>query len=129
MAYIYNLYELEDIKIGPDYSTAHGGWVPGERLQVLLYNKAKGTGSRPHRHPNEQFIFVMEGRARATVEGQEKVVGPGEIVHMPANSLHNVMLLNVYAGRMCTVCVSPSLVNGQILPMRSRTIQDMSVRS
>jgi hypothetical protein len=51
MAYIYNLYELEDIQIGPDYSTAHGGWVLGERIQFLLYNKDKGTGSRPTATP------------------------------------------------------------------------------
>ncbi len=93
MAYIQNLYELEDIKIGPDYSTAHGGWVLGERIQVLLYNKAQGTGSRPHTHPNEQFIFILKGRARAVVNGEEKIVGPGEVVHMPADSLHNVVAL------------------------------------
>ncbi len=91
--YISNLYELEDIKIGPDYSTAHGGWVLGERIQVLLYNKAKGTGSRPHSHPNEQFIFVLTGKARAVVNGEEKIIGPGEVVHMPADSMHNVIAL------------------------------------
>ena len=91
MKYFFNLDEAEDIAIGPDYSTAHGGWVKGERLQVLLYHKEKGTGSRPHRHPNEQFIYVLKGSVTATVEDQEKIAGPGEVIYIPSDALHNMV--------------------------------------
>ena len=91
MKYFFNLDEQEDIEIGPDYSSAHGGWVKGERIQVLLYHKAKGTGSRPHRHPNEQFIYVLKGKVMAKIEDQEKVAGVGELIHIPADALHSMV--------------------------------------
>lgn len=91
MTHFFNLDEMEDIKIGPDYSSAHGGWVKGDRIHVLLYHKEKGTGSRPHRHPNEQFIYVLKGEVNASVEGEKRVVGPGEVIHIPSNALHDVV--------------------------------------
>lgn len=91
MKYFFNLEEEEDIAIGPDYSSAHGGWVKGERIQILLYHKDKGTGSRPHRHPNEQFIYILKGRIKARVEDEEKVAQPGEVIHIPPNALHSMV--------------------------------------
>lgn len=91
MKYFYNFDELEDISIGPDYSSAHGGWVKGERIQVLLYHKDRGTGSRPHRHPNEQFIYILKGAVRAMVEDQERIARAGEVIHIPSNALHSMV--------------------------------------
>ena len=91
MKYFYHLENEEDIAIGPEYSSAHGGWVKGERIQVLLYHKDKGTGSRPHRHPNEQFIYILKGKVNARVEDQTKTLGPGEVVHIPADKLHSMV--------------------------------------
>jgi len=91
MKYFYNFDDLEDIAIGPDYSSAHGGWVKGDRIQVLLYHKERGTGSRPHRHPNEQFIYVLKGAVKAMVEDQERIVKAGEVIHIPSNALHNMV--------------------------------------
>jgi quercetin dioxygenase-like cupin family protein len=91
MKYFYNLDEKDDIAIGPDYSSAHGGWVKGERLQVLLYHKPKGTGSRPHRHSNEQFIYILQGSVIARIEDKEKIAGKGEVIHIPVNALHSMV--------------------------------------
>ena len=91
MKYFYDLEAEEDIAIGPDYSSAHGGWVKGERIQVLLYHKDRGTGSRPHRHPNEQFIYILKGKVKAQVEEEVKTLGPGELVHIPADKLHSMV--------------------------------------
>lgn len=91
MKYFYNLEEEKTISIGPAYSTAEGPWIKGERIQVLLYHKKVGTGSRPHRHPNEQFIYLIEGSLKATVEDQERIVKPGSVIHIPANALHSMV--------------------------------------
>ena len=91
MKYFFNLDEAEDIAIGPDYSSARGGWVKGERIQVLLYHKEKGSGSRPHRHPNEQFIYILKGKVKAEVEGQKKIASPGEVIHIPPDALHSMV--------------------------------------
>ena len=56
-----------------------------------VINKPAGTGSRPHRHPNEQFIFVQQGSLQAMIDGERKTVGAGGIIHIPANSLHSMV--------------------------------------
>ena len=91
MQCFYNFDELEDILIGPDYSSCHGGWVKGDRIQVLLYHKERGTGSRPHRHPNEQFIYILKGAIKAKVEDEERIAREGEVIYIPSNALHSMV--------------------------------------
>ena len=50
--YIFDLAKLNKIDAGPGYSTAHGPVVEGERIQIGLMRMPKGTGGRPHSHPN-----------------------------------------------------------------------------
>ena len=63
--YTFDLAKLATIDAGPGYSTAHGPVVEGERIQIGLIRMPRGTGARPHSHPNEQWVYVMEGRWRA----------------------------------------------------------------
>ena len=79
--------------ISPDYSTAAGGTVTGAIIEVGRYRMAGGTGADPHRHPNEQIIYVLEGRLRARVGGEERVVEAGEVIHVPPNVVHEVRAL------------------------------------
>ncbi len=59
--YTFDLARLSAIDAGPGYSTAHGPVVEGERIQIGLMRMPRGTGGRPHSHPNEQWIYVLEG--------------------------------------------------------------------
>ena len=52
-----------------------------------------GTEAKPHAHPNEQFQVVVKGKARYRVGEEEKVIGPGEVVLVPANTEHEVKIL------------------------------------
>ena len=88
MRYFYKMEEEEAILVGRSYSSGRGPLVKGERMQVALVHKEKGTGARPHHHPNEQFHYVIKGHLNAMVEGQEAIVGPGEVIHIPPNAVH-----------------------------------------
>src|SRR5437870_12223764 len=59
--FTFDLAKLQAIDAGTGYSTSHGPVVEGERIQVGLMRMPRGTGSRPHSHPNEQWIYVMQG--------------------------------------------------------------------
>lgn len=50
------------------------------------------TGPGPyHYHSNaENIYFVLEGRARVVIEGQEYFAGPGEAVFIPPGERHDV---------------------------------------
>jgi quercetin dioxygenase-like cupin family protein len=86
--YTFDLARLSTIDAGPGYSTAHGPVVEGERIQVGLIRMPRGTGARPHTHPNEQWIYVLQGTLDSEVEGVKTRVGPGGLVYIPANAVH-----------------------------------------
>ncbi len=87
----YDPKTMEQKLAGRSYSTSEGVWVDGERVIFGIINKPAGTGSRPHRHANEQFILVQQGRLKAMIDGERKTVGAGGIIHIPANALHSMV--------------------------------------
>ncbi len=86
--YLFDLGTVQKILGGPDYSTAHGPCVEGDRMIVGLMRMKAGTGAEPHSHPNEQWIYVMEGTFRATIDGKQIDAKPGSVVYIPANKVH-----------------------------------------
>jgi quercetin dioxygenase-like cupin family protein len=92
--YIFDLAGLQRMDAGVGYSSAEGPVVEGERIQVGLISMKRGTGARAHSHPNEQWIYLIQGKARASVDGQtERIVGPGTLIYLPANIVHYVQAL------------------------------------
>ena len=50
---------------------------------------AEGGGALPHRHPGiEQVCYMLQGRARAEVDGQVREMGPGDVCFFPADMVH-----------------------------------------
>jgi quercetin dioxygenase-like cupin family protein len=90
---IFKLDELAGIKAGERYSTATGPVIEGESTQVGLMRKARGTGARPHSHPNEQWNYVVKGRLRVNIAGHEQIVGPGTLLYFPPNVVHSTVAL------------------------------------
>lgn len=86
--YIFQLGNLDGMLTGKKYSSAFGPIVEGLRTQVGLMRKEKGTGARPHSHPNEQWNYVVKGKLRVTIDGQEQVVGPGTLLYFPPDVIH-----------------------------------------
>ena len=48
-----------------------------------------GTNSEPHTHPNEQWIYVLEGTFDVTVSGKRSLVKPGSLIYIPASTIHS----------------------------------------
>lgn len=86
--YLFNMQEMDQFMIGPHYSSSIGSAVRGEKLQVVLVNKPKGTGSRLHTHANEQFNYVIKGKLKYRVRDVEGVAEAGQVLHIPAGAEH-----------------------------------------
>jgi quercetin dioxygenase-like cupin family protein len=87
--YIFPLTQMDKIEAGVGYSTAVGPVIEGERMQCGLITKPRGTGSRPHLHPNEQWNYIVKGTLRVKVGDQpEQLCGPGTLLYFPANIVH-----------------------------------------
>jgi len=89
--YQYNLSEVEKVPAGTGYSTSHGGVVEGERMLVGYIHKPRGTGSRMHTHPNEQFNLVVKGTLEGSVNGKPIVAPAGTLIYIPANAPHTLV--------------------------------------
>lgn len=87
-AYVFEMASVNHLMGGPDYSTAEGSCVEGDRIIVALMRMKAGTGAVPHSHPNEQWIFILEGTFETTIEGKQHIVKPGSAVYIPANAVH-----------------------------------------
>lgn len=89
----YRFEELEQETISPHYSTAFGGTVRGEKIEVGLYRMEAGTGADPHKHPNEQIIYILKGKVQARVGDEEATVETGGVIHVPPNVVHEIRAL------------------------------------
>jgi quercetin dioxygenase-like cupin family protein len=87
--FLFELAKVNHILGGPDYSTANGACVEGDRMIVALMRMPAGTGAEEHSHPNEQWIYILEGIFQAKVAGKEIEAKPGSVVYVPANTLHS----------------------------------------
>lgn len=92
--YFFDLDEEEVVDAGGAYSTAAGGLVEGERHQAGLMTMEAGTGAAPHTHPNEQFIFVLEGEVRLRIADEEAMVTPGGLAYIPADTIHSAEVVS-----------------------------------
>src|ERR671912_737926 len=86
--YAFELAKVNHILGGPDYSTANGSVVEGDRMMVALMRMPAGTGAERHSHPNEQWIYILEGTFRATIGGEDVEAKPGSVLYIPANTTH-----------------------------------------
>ena len=87
-SYAFKMADLMQMDLGPDYATTNGSVVEGERMMVGLARIPKGTVSQAHWHPNEQWIYILEGRSEMVIEGKKVVGTPGMVVYIPANAVH-----------------------------------------
>lgn len=89
--YFINFEELDKYSFNNSITTADGKVVKGDKIYVGIVTKKQGSGSQPHRHSFEQFNYVLKGTLKAWVDGEERLVSPGGLVHIPANTLHTTV--------------------------------------
>lgn len=84
----YKISELETLREA-ESPLAEIKKVAGELMKIGVVTYHKGHGAPPHYHPNdEQFILVLEGRRYFILGDEERIVGPGDLVHIPRNTRH-----------------------------------------
>ena len=65
--------------VGPEVSS---------NFQVTQVNFKRGVRNKFHKHDTEQILIVTEGKGIVATDEEEKVVTPGDIIHIPANEKH-----------------------------------------
>src|SRR5258708_39661463 len=67
--------------------------ISGEKAMVSQVFLAKGAVVPEHFHESEQITYILEGALKFELEGQEIVVGAGEVLHIPSNVPHRAVAL------------------------------------
>ncbi|TWT45373.1 Quercetin 2,3-dioxygenase [Phycisphaerae bacterium RAS1] len=97
--------------------------VVGDRIRILADSKASGgacvvfeeitaPGGGPplHRHGrDDEWFFVIDGRAKFSVDGRETIVGPGGFVFAPRGCVHTFRNVGDGPSRMIISCVPGGL--------------------
>ena len=86
--YVFDFGAVNQIMGGPDYSPVFGGCVEGDRMIVALMRAPAGKMGEPHSHPNEQWVYVLEGHFEFRIDGQVHKVGPSGLIYIPAEKVH-----------------------------------------
>jgi quercetin dioxygenase-like cupin family protein len=82
--FYFDMGTVNSIMGGPQYSSVYGACVEGDRMMIGLMRMPAGTGSDPHSHPNEQWVYLLEGTQEWEIEGKHSRVGPGSAISVPA---------------------------------------------
>jgi quercetin dioxygenase-like cupin family protein len=68
--------------------------VVGEKMMVCRLRFDPFVVTPEHEHTHEQMTIVERGRVRFTVEGEERVASPGDVLHFPPGCRHGATILD-----------------------------------
>lgn len=107
--------EVEQLPWGRHEWLARAGLTDSKLLQLVRVTMPAGKAHAFHRHPHmEELLFVVAGRVEQWVGQQSRVLGPGELAHVPMNEVHGSY--NVFAEPVVFVAVlSPAIIDGPAL--------------
>lgn len=73
-------------------------YVTGKDAQVVFMNITPQTNPNNEigmeTHPFDQVIFVVEGKAKAILDGKESIVKANDMIYVPQGTPHNFINLN-----------------------------------
>jgi quercetin dioxygenase-like cupin family protein len=64
--------------------------IKGDKMTFLEIHYAAGVGAPLHTHTHESVAYVVKGKVKSTVGGEEFVMGPGEVCRHPIGALHGL---------------------------------------
>jgi len=68
--------------------------VVGQQMMICRFRFAPLLVTPQHRHPHEQMSMVVSGRVRFFVEGEERIVSPGDVLYFPSDCLHGATMMD-----------------------------------
>lgn len=68
--------------------------VVGQNVMICRFTFDPYLVTPEHTHPHEQMTLVMKGRVKFIIDGEERTVSPGDVLHFPPHNRHGAMMLD-----------------------------------
>ena len=88
-----DLNDIQEREIVPGYRAR---FVHAEKMTLAYWEVEAGAALPEHSHPHEQIANVLEGEFELTVNGESRVLIPGQVAVIPGDVPHS--------GRAVTDC-------------------------
>ena len=85
----FSIAGIESTKVGYQYWFVDKEFLDGRTLKMSVVRAHEATHA-PHRHPEDEFFFVLEGSAEFFLDGETRVAGPYTSFYCPPNSEHGI---------------------------------------
>ncbi|HTP13816.1 MAG TPA: cupin domain-containing protein [Bacteroidota bacterium] len=86
---VFDPAKVESTAVGYQYWFVDRSFLDGRTLKMSVVKPHEATHP-PHRHPEDEFFFVLEGKAEFFLDGKTKVAGPYTSFYCPPHSLHGI---------------------------------------
>jgi mannose-6-phosphate isomerase-like protein (cupin superfamily) len=88
--------------------------VTGEHAQLVVMTIQPGGEIGEETHEGDQILHFVDGVGDAILEGESSAVGPGDVVFVPAGTLHNFVNTGSGPLRLATVYAPPEHPPGTV---------------
>jgi quercetin dioxygenase-like cupin family protein len=68
--------------------------IVGENFMMVRFTFEPFLVTPEHTHPHEQMTLVVKGKVKFTIEGEVKIVSPGDVLHFPPHNRHGATMLD-----------------------------------
>ncbi|MCS7014746.1 MAG: cupin domain-containing protein [Gemmatales bacterium] len=110
-----NEMQVEQLPWGPHDWLCRPGLVEAEQLLLVRVHMPPGKAHAFHRHPEmEEIIYILEGTAEQWVDREKRILGPGEIAHIPKDVVHGTYNIGSQTLHFLAI-LSPAKIRGPAL--------------
>ena len=88
--------------------------VTGEHAQVVVMTIQPGEDIGEEMHEGDQILFFVEGECEAVLNRQSSRASPGDMVFVPAGTLHNFVNTGAEPLRLVTTYAPPEHPDGTV---------------
>lgn len=85
----FSMDKAEKTKSGYLYWFADKNFLDGRTIKLSVVRPHEATHP-PHKHAEDEFFFVLEGKAEFYLNGHRKVVDPMTSLYCPSNVEHGI---------------------------------------
>jgi len=66
--------------------------VVGQNVMMVRFTFEPFLVTAEHTHPHEQMTLVLKGRVKFFVNGEERIVSSGDVLHFPPHHRHGATM-------------------------------------